>query len=340
MNLFLSTRSLTSSKEDHLTEFLAAALHYDSSVRRSYARVVLSDYARRRGWGHVTISEVSTQASYDDARCRPDLLIRTKCGKTIACEHKIESPETMDAKAEEDELIGQLERYLGLPVDGVAYFRATWKPPADAVLRHANYIRPADREHFLWEDLYPGLIAGASDVAGWLSKGFEVLGYTPPHPSLAGLDDPDPDARTEAWKNFAKLWGRTRSALHGMGWKVTPGSIRELYLDLNQASIAKQIYVGEKQGGRRLLVRVTPIDGSDAEGVAQRMTAFSQSRRPKAEIEAHDVPRAHGRETVVDVWVAIRDLLGSAQSAETTQRKLHDHVVGLVRSVEPPQRPS
>jgi hypothetical protein len=41
MNLFISTRSLTPKKEDHLTEFFAAALQLDEALRSKYCDAVL-----------------------------------------------------------------------------------------------------------------------------------------------------------------------------------------------------------------------------------------------------------------------------------------------------------
>ncbi len=95
MNLFLSTRSTANSQENHLTEFLAAALDSDRAFRDAYASVVLRNHADRRGWANVEIVGVTTQKSYPDTGCCPDLVLTLKAGQIVACEHKIEAPETL-----------------------------------------------------------------------------------------------------------------------------------------------------------------------------------------------------------------------------------------------------
>src|SRR6185295_19965327 len=92
MNLFLSTRRLTSAKEDHLTEFLAAALEADRAFRDAYA----------------LLTNPCTMAT------------------SFACEHKIEASEAIGEEAGEGRAVRrQLERYRKLPIDGLAYLRSS-----------------------------------------------------------------------------------------------------------------------------------------------------------------------------------------------------------------------
>ncbi len=155
MNLFWSTRMLTEEKEDHLTEFLAAALHASENFRTAYAKHVLTDYAKARNWDAPEIESVKTQVRFPETEYCPAMVITLTDGKTIICEHKFDAPVTM---ASEQEQRARLKQYLNLSVDGLIYFRITRKPPCSDVIKHEKYIYPDNREHFLWEDLYPLLV--------------------------------------------------------------------------------------------------------------------------------------------------------------------------------------
>lgn len=72
-NLFLNTRSLTSSKEDHLTEFLAAMITMDISFNDKFSDLLLGEYAQRNGWDKPKISVVETQVNYPGTNCCPDM---------------------------------------------------------------------------------------------------------------------------------------------------------------------------------------------------------------------------------------------------------------------------
>jgi hypothetical protein len=111
MNLFLSTCALTKGREDHLTEFLAAALTVDEDVKKAYAELVLRDYARNNDGSAPQIAEVSTQKSYQGTSCRPDMVLTLTDGHAITCEHKIESPETLGEEEVEGGATAQLQRY-------------------------------------------------------------------------------------------------------------------------------------------------------------------------------------------------------------------------------------
>jgi len=91
MNLFWSTRALTTAREDHLTEFFATALDVSPSFRDSYFNLVLSNYARTKGWGCPKIDGVQTQVSFEATTCCPDMILELSNGKTIACEHKLDA---------------------------------------------------------------------------------------------------------------------------------------------------------------------------------------------------------------------------------------------------------
>lgn len=244
MNLFWSTRALTSAREDHLSEFFAAALDVSLSFRESYFNLVLAIYAKTKDWGCVQIEGVQTQVSFEGTTCCPDMILRLSNGKTIACEHKLDAIETLGPELNQK---AQLERYLDLPIEGLVYVRTSWKPPSAKVVTHPKYIHPAQREHFLWRDFYPILRQGQHVVIDWLREAFERLGFTPPHPSIGEMSGPDDEMNRRNRQNFAKLWGRTRSRAHSLGWKVTSGSIVELYLTNNHSSLASWVFISPAQ---------------------------------------------------------------------------------------------
>jgi hypothetical protein len=335
VNLFLSTRRLTSSKEDHLTEFLAAALQSDSSIRDAYGSLVLGAYAAKAGWAAPQILEVQTQRNFTGTGCCPDLTLTLRDGHVIASEHKIEAPETAGEESDDKEAVLQLERYLRLPVDGVAYFRSTWSPPASSVLEDPKYIKPRAREHFLWSDLYPVLQARTTDLGRWLLEAFEFLGYTPPHPEIGDLGDPDPTIRAAHWENFAKLWQDTRSALRERGWKVTAGSVCQLYLQSHASSVAEQVFVSPmSNGGRILTVRVTPRDECAVPDIMARFRHLIEALGLGVELEDKSVRRVSGHRAVIDVAIALRKLLPEHATAEELERKLLSYVVPLVDAID------
>ena len=89
MNLFWATRSLTHSREDHLTEFFAAALELSQQFREKYTSIVLDQFAEKNGWEKPVISAIETQVVFDDASCRPDMLIKLENGKQFCVSTKL-----------------------------------------------------------------------------------------------------------------------------------------------------------------------------------------------------------------------------------------------------------
>ena len=197
MNLFWETRRLTQAREDHLTCFVAAALEVDPAFCRAYEQRVLSPLAAD---GAVPrIKTVETQAVFQAASCRPDMMLRLTDGRRVLLEHKLDAPETPGVD-EAGEATGQLERYLTLAVDAVAYFRSSIVSLARDVLDHPRYLRPAHGVHFQWRDLYAPLTHGKHVLSVWLRDGFERLGFTPPVPHVGELwPDDSEDVRDEIW---------------------------------------------------------------------------------------------------------------------------------------------
>lgn len=334
MNIFLSTRRLTSLKEDHLTEFVATLLDRDSAFRQRYSSAILATYAARKGWDPPAIAEVATQRPFPGTGCCPDLLLTLQDDHLIVCEHKIEAPETAGTLAEVCG-VPQLERYLLLPVDGVAYFRSCWSPPVPTVLSDPKYVAPASREHFLWSDLYPCLEAAGTDLAIDVRKAFETLGYTPPLGTIGDLVHSNPATRTRNAENFKKLWQGTRSAMRQRGWTVLSGSICELYLSSNPNSAAEDIYISPlKVGGQVLLFRATPRSGNTPTDLLERLRVAAETMHLLVDLKSLAVRRAGGPRTVVDVAVSLRNLLGDISLPNELDERLRSYVGSLVCAID------
>jgi len=323
MNLFLQTRKLTDRREDHLTEFFAAALELSPQVRKAFFDLVIAPFARAHGWPPSEISKISTQHCYDDASCRPDMLLTLSNGKLIACEHKLDAAETLGPELD-DRL--QLERYLDLPVDGLIYVRSSWKPPELHVLKHPKYIRPADREHFLWRDFYPLFEGLADPFQSWIREGFEALGFTPPHPAIGELD-------TEAeQRNFAKFWDKTRSFARDLGWYSSPGSIVQLYLEDNDASSASVVFIQPTAGGFQF--RATPKTADREKCFASLAVACGTYPHP-LEHGRHFVRRKEGKVEVYDIEASALQVLGrGGGTAAGTEDRMYEFASHFLRAVQ------
>lgn len=251
-------------------------------------------------------------------------------GRTIACEHKLDALETMGP---EKDPRAQLTRYLDLPVDGLVYVRTSWKPPVSEVLDHAKYIRPMDREHFLWRDFYPLLTCDSHVVLDWIREGFERLGFTPPHPSVGDMSGPDDELTRANRKNFAKLWQRTRSFAHTLGWKVAAGSIVELYMTANPLSLASWIFISPAKFDR-FLFRATPETGKLKE-TTDRLNRACALMSPRTEVIEREVMRKEGKERVVDITTSLREILGTEPvSPDEIETRLCGFVEPLLQAMQ------
>jgi hypothetical protein len=304
MNLFWATRSQTNSREDHLTEFFAAALEISPLVRSRYFDLVLKDFAKRKGWSSTRIAQIETQFWCDETTCRPDMLLILDDGKRIICEHKLEAVETVGPEID-DRL--QLERYLDLRIDGLLYVRASWKTPAGSILKHPKYIRPKDREHFLWRDFYP-LLDGVDDVfVEWLRDGFRNLGFTPPHAAIGDLWGSDEVQVRQNRLNFAKLWTRTRTMAANLGWEVATGAIVQLYFNDNETSLASEVFIQPK--GDMIHLRVTPRQKS-VDDCRRLLGIGTEACFVQTEMMELQVPRKAGKALVFDLTASLADVLG------------------------------
>jgi hypothetical protein len=330
MNLFWSTRTLTAAREDHLTEFVAAALTESEPFRLAYGDYVLQGIAEVKGSEYPKIQSVATQVSFPGTTCCPDMILTLSDGRQIACEHKLDALEAMGPESDQR---AQLKRYLDLPVDGLLYVRTAWKPPVPEVLTSPKYIHPAGREHFLWRDFYPLLSCDSHVLLRWLREGFERLGFTPPHPSVGEMSGPDNEENRANRANVAKLWQSTRSYAHDLGWKVGSGSIVELYLTDNRSSRASCVFISPAQC-ERFLFRVTPHEGA-LKSVMDNLAKATGLINKRVEIVQHEVVRKEGKESVVDITTTLREILGAQTlSCEQIEAGLLGFVSPLLRALQ------
>lgn len=241
MNLFWESRHLTRQHEDHLTCFLAAALEVDADFRDAYGRYVFASLSA--GGTIPRIIRVENQPNLPETKWRPDMLLGLSDGRVIICEHKLDAPET-DFVADDGKVKKQIERYLSLNVQGVAYFRTFFADSAAQFMSNDRYLHPESAPHFLWRDLYNPLSQGRHDLTRWLFDGFERLGFTPPVPHVGELWPDDSEEVQRNQRNFGKLWDRTsnRAREH---WRVSTGRRCELVLlpRPRSSSIVNRVYI-------------------------------------------------------------------------------------------------
>ena len=296
MNLFWETRQLMQAREDHLTCFIAAALETDASFRAAYEKVVLSSLSADEAVPHI--KTVTTQAWFPEHRSQPDMLLVLDDERRVACEHKIEASETV-LDSDEGEPSLQLDRHLRLPdVAAVAYFRATIKAPAEAVLTHPRYLRPSSgAPHFVWRDLYGALVAGEQPISAWLRQGFETLSYTPPLPHVGTLACEDDDESRRNQRNFGKLWDHTKAHLFA-DWKCEHGSPSTLYLTPRAPGMVDQIFVYPLlQNGRLIRARVSIGPGKPPSTVAdvrERLEDLRPSLPVPVDVSTGTIPSGCG----------------------------------------------
>jgi hypothetical protein len=328
MNLFLSTRRLAKGREeDHLTEFFGAALELDEHFRTAYASFVIAPFAERQGWAEPRIISVETQKPCEGHSSCPDMTLSLADGHTIICEHKLEAVESFaPVGSEVEEKVPQLRRYLdGLPIDGLVFVRASLKPPEEYVLAHPKYIRPTHRLHFLWRDFWPLLDGSAHPYCRWLCQGFGWLGFTPPHPFVGDLSDP------ESRRNFAKLWSATTHRAHELGWHVGAGAVVELYLEKRGAKPVSQVWVCPRD--ELLLVRATPASEAEVPEVLRRFQSVARGLAPGVTVDPHHVQRTAGKTAVIDAWAPLQIVLGESGTGEQIEARLCEFVVPFLREV-------
>jgi hypothetical protein len=275
---------------------------------------------------------VTTQAAFSEQRSVPDMLLTLDDGRRVACEHKIQAPETV-LDVEEGEPSEQLERYLRLPdVAALAYFRATLKTPADDVLAHPRYLRPATAAHFLWSDLYAALAQGDQPISSWLCEGFERLGFIPFLPHVGDLASDDDEAQ-RARENFSKLWLSTREHL-SHDWRTEQGRASTVYLTPRLPSPVDNLFLDPRvQGGSllRIRMRVRDDDPGETRAEIERLLEPVLPRLPVLpDLISATLPNGH---LVVDLMASLYLVLGDESDAQTQADRLFAQVVPIAEAL-------
>lgn len=323
-NLFLNTRSLTSAKEDHLTEFLAALITMNEPFRMEFSSLLLGQYAEQRGWELPVISQVETQVSYPGTNCCPDMRFTLEDGHVILCENKIEALETQGSSADPR---GQLLRYLDLPADGVAYIRAT---PSHSLARevadHPHFVS-RNGHHFLWRDIYPLLQGNSNPLVAMVCKGFEVMGFMPPLPAVGTLSDFNSAVDGENRAAFKELWSLAADYGLQRGWKVETNKNAELYYTTDDKCPARQIFVTPSQA-ERFLIRFTLRDGADPDKLKHKVDAVSTSVpfETSAYMRDYVIKGVRVKQCVIDVTSSLSNVIGTTVDRGEIQRLLLEFV--------------
>ena len=227
-----------------------------------------------------------------------------------------------------EEVKMQIQRYLGLPVAGVVYFRPTLATMTDEIAQHPRYIKPSSAQrHFLWRDLYEPLSHGEHVVAQWLFDGFRRLGFTPATPHVGPLLPDEAEDVKQNQRNFGKLWHRT-SAHASRRWKV--GTARRCELDLRPlvpTVHCSRVYVSPlAQAGSLLRFRCETTD-SQAPAVRDILGRVATALPFSPELAS-----GHLRNGLpfVDVLVSLYTLFAGASRPEEQENALFAQVVPLV----------
>jgi hypothetical protein len=319
MNLFWDTRRLTQEREDHLTCFLAATLEVDAGFRSAYEAVVMKRLPPRETTARIV--GIETQPTFREDHCRPDLRLVLADGRVVICEHKLEAPET-EYVEDDGQIKLQLERYLSLPVQGVAYFRASFDAAAGAFIAHDRYLYPDSGPHFLWRDLYSALSEGQHDLSRWLLDGFRRLGFTPAVPHVGELWPDDTEEVREHQRNFGKLWDKTRAEA-SRHWRVTTGRRCELILRPLSASLVSRVYVSPIAQGGSLLRFRAETEAKRLGVVRERLERIAQQLPVEPELAAGTLRNGY---PFIDLVTSLHALLGAAASPKDQEERLFGQV--------------
>jgi hypothetical protein len=254
-------------------------------------------------------------------------------GHVILCEQRSETSAD-NSPRREDEL--HLLECLESSADAVVCVRPTWHPLLPEILAHPKYLRPEEGDHFLWRDFYPLLRAAESNLAAWLTEGFDLLGFAPPSPQVSDFSADMGQQGTDLSDSLSHLWGETRRWAEDQGWRTKAGSRVELQLFDNDASKVSSVFVTLVTVDR-FVIRATPRSVADAEVVLESFRAVARSCMIPVQVESTQVPGTDGPTLAVKVRTRLRDVLGQDLSnPEQIEGRLRAYVtLFLARLSEP-----
>ncbi len=330
-NIFLNTRSLTSSKEDHLTEFLAALIMMDESFKVKFSELLLSNYAQKKGWDKPKIAVVETQVNFTGTNCCPDMRFTLSDGNVILCENKIEALETQGSASDPR---GQLIRYLDLPADGLVYIRATPSHSlAREVAEHPKFITN-NGHHFLWRDIYPLLENNDNPLVGAVRKGFEMMGFMPPVPAVGTLSGFNSSEDEKNRQQFKPLWQLAAEYGQQQGWKAETNKNAELYYGAGNSKNLYQVFASPSKA-ERFLIRLTLKNGVRADRLMDKIAQVATDVPFESLTYTRKSPRGDEKivEEVIDITTSLRNVIGDTVDKQKIQQLLSDFVTGFVNAV-------
>ena len=327
-DFFIKLLKLTERDEDTFTECLATTLAEDPDLRSRFGATLCGDEVDGILVRDARI-EVMTQKNFHG--CCVDMVFRLNDEKEIGVENKLWAPEGENQEGER-----QLWRYCQLGFSRLAFVTGYHASVDEGVLKHTCYLRPRNnRAHFLWADFHPLIEGtarkkGSSLLARALLEAFSYLGFTPPHPEVRDLRDPDPDRQLHNRENFAKLWEPTRLGLRKRGWsELMPGSIAELYVKRGIARRVDWAWIDPTWGTGVLRVRLTLRDGIVETEVAELLKSQPLPHGGDARVSKIDVRARKEPGTVIEVATPLRQLLGDAPDTESIAQRLAEFVLAV-----------
>lgn len=198
-------------RENFFSECVAGVLNADLELARAFART-LNRGRDRIGGTSISRSDVRVIPQFfclsQARRCYVDL--RLEIGKqAIGIEVKLDAPEGSLPSGDR-----QIEKYLQIrQLTHVAYITGYHTDVEPSVKRRrTRYLKPLDRDHFLWSDIYPIVLAAsrrrtAPQLHQALLELFHARHLEPSHPELPDL------STVEGRREFRSFWLLTRKRL-------------------------------------------------------------------------------------------------------------------------------
>lgn len=204
--------SLTSSKEDVLTEFFVESINQSQEFRVALTQV----------FGlQSEIQSALPQVAFPGTNCVPDMLLKLQNGDNIIVENKIDASET---KGSESDPRNQLERYLDLPASGLIYIRRELKSVSEVVANSNKFIIPKNLSHFIWNHIYQATSNIDQPLVKSLREGLDAL----------GLSDAPFFKMSDAQIKASELIDLVANQLKLRSYVVERNKHQEIYITLNK----------------------------------------------------------------------------------------------------------
>lgn len=245
--------SLTSSKEDVLTELFVEAINSSSEFREKLSALFELN---------EQIVKSTSQVQFPGTNCVPDVVVETENGKFIVIENKIDASET---KGSESDSRNQLQRYLDLPVSFVIYIRRGVKAVDSEVLNNDKYLRPKNNPHYIWNDIYKCLLGNNDAIVRLLMEGLSAMGLSNSPVLAIGNTD---EKYEKLGKNIYNHYAIGRS-----GIKAEWTKNKEIYLNMENVGYIFIPFKNINDRFMKVVIKslneksVIPISDSQLEGV-------------------------------------------------------------------------